>query len=153
MTIWYLHIEGLDGYFLEIYGQNKICSKAKSAPTYPLEFRSFILIGAVACHHFQSVASLAKVLPDAVEINVESFADGLLVPCIRLVSLRETETYKVECCDSLFPILSGPLPIIIWRWRIFTDHQAPSDNTPCYMIGLLLGGGSEEGRDSFACNS
>ena len=43
---------------------------------YPLEFKSLILVGTFACHHFQSVAPLGKVLPDAVVINVESLTSN-----------------------------------------------------------------------------
>ena len=47
------------------------------AMRYPASWSSFILPGTLPCHHFQSVASRPKVLPEADVINVESYILGV----------------------------------------------------------------------------
>lgn len=42
------------------------------AMEYPSVQSCFSVPGTLTCHHFQSLASLAKMLPDEVEIKVES---------------------------------------------------------------------------------
>jgi hypothetical protein len=101
-----------------------------SVVLYPFSWSSLSVAGTLRCHHFQSVASRLKTLPDADVTNVESYD----VKCQTVVHLGSVRTYEVEGC--YFP---AALASCLNSGRgIAPYEQAVVHDAPGHLLWLLL---------------
>jgi len=102
-------------------------------------FRS--LVGTIAFHHFQSLASCENFLPDAEVIRVESWWMSVL-----RASYESSKSYKIESSNFVLLLASQ-----IERSVVLACEQRVVKGPPCGLFWFFLRGGLEEIGNHMVC--